>query len=240
MDELEEAEVSDTELEEYLNLDEEKYEVSAVVTDQSDAEYDYGNASRKFLDEPGWEDYERQPWRSERARELDRLGGMERATIKRGDSFNQKMKFLGASAGSQANHMETVLRGSVDSGTGKPRVARGLAHHDSAKMAVNASLLAQYRDPASWQSPAPVSPPHHQQLRTSASHNPTSSSVSVASSGRVSNGGGGNGGLSKQNSVRERSSLDADATRVAAGIRADNTASDQNSAQGSAEFDYST
>ncbi|GLI58901.1 hypothetical protein VaNZ11_000682 [Volvox africanus] len=68
------------------------------------------NFSAAYLEEtPPWEDYIAQAWRSERCRELDRLGGLNRPAIARGQSFTAKLQFLAEQVKKQGDVMQEML-----------------------------------------------------------------------------------------------------------------------------------
>ncbi|GLC44162.1 hypothetical protein PLESTB_000901400 [Pleodorina starrii] len=68
------------------------------------------NFSTTYLEEtPPWDDYIAQGWRSERCRELDRLGGLNRPAIARGQSFTAKLQFLAEQVKKQGDVMQEML-----------------------------------------------------------------------------------------------------------------------------------
>uniref|UniRef100_A0A7S2VUP2 Uncharacterized protein n=1 Tax=Chlamydomonas chlamydogama TaxID=225041 RepID=A0A7S2VUP2_9CHLO len=71
-----------------------------------------GNIRSVFLCkdvEVDWEAYVAQEWRSERSRELDKLGGIDRPPIARGDSMTAKLGYLQESLQRQGQDMERAL-----------------------------------------------------------------------------------------------------------------------------------
>ncbi|GAX76450.1 hypothetical protein CEUSTIGMA_g3895.t1 [Chlamydomonas eustigma] len=57
-----------------------------------------------------WQQYVSGNWRSERARELDKLGGLHRPPIRRGRSFKVKLDYLQETLNGQAQHIEVFFQ----------------------------------------------------------------------------------------------------------------------------------
>ncbi|KAG1666285.1 hypothetical protein FOA52_004766 [Chlamydomonas sp. UWO 241] len=60
-----------------------------------------------------WREAVTETWRSERSRELDKLGGLGRPTIRRGNSMTEKLVYLQASLNKQGQDMEDALHKGV-------------------------------------------------------------------------------------------------------------------------------
>ncbi|GAX76453.1 hypothetical protein CEUSTIGMA_g3898.t1 [Chlamydomonas eustigma] len=67
----------------------------------------YGDAS--LWGEQEWRIYVTSHWRSEKSRELHKLGGLGRPAIGRGNSFKMKMEYLGSTLLNQADILESLF-----------------------------------------------------------------------------------------------------------------------------------